>query len=437
MPQCPKAGLAMKRILAIAVALLIAVPLLVIGIEVMKSPEQDHPGVPVADSAAQVARGAYLAQAGNCMACHTVHGGDEYAGGRAIRSRFGDIYAPNITPDEETGIGTWSADDFWRAMHNGKSRDGSFLYPAFPYPNYTKVSRADSDAIHAYLQTVLPVKQQNREHDLSFPYNQRILLAFWRTLYFEPGIYQPETNQSVDWNQGAYLVQGLGHCSACHTSRDAFGGSAGSDSFAGGMIPMQNWYAPSLHPDAGSGLAAWDAQDIAALLRTGVSRQGAVYGPMAEVVSASLQHLTQKDVDAMAVYLKSLPAQEAQRPAKAMAAHGNTDAVLELGAKIYEQHCVECHAANGKGQPPAYPPLAGNTSLTTGPAVNPIRMILSGGFPPSTDGNPRPYGMPPYSMTLSDEEIAAVLSYVRTAWGNQGSLVSSVEVGRLRGTPLE
>lgn len=423
----------MKRFIFLVLFILIAVPLALIGSEVMQSPERDYPSLPVADTAAQLKRGEYLARAGNCMACHTVRGGNAYAGGRAIRTDFGDIYAPNITPDEETGIGSWSADDFWRAMHNGKSKDGSFLYPAFPYTNYTRVTREDSDALYAYLQTVPAVSQQNLEHDLRFPYNQRILLAFWRTLYFDPGIYQPETNQSIAWNRGAYLVQGLGHCSACHTSRDALGGGNGSDQFTGGMLIMQNWYAPSLHANVESGLGAWEKQDISDLLRTGVSRQGAVYGPMAEVVSTSLQHLDEEDVDAMAVYLKSLSHHDKQPPLKNIPSTSNAEAVLQLGAKVYQQHCVECHAANGKGMPPAYPPLAANTSLDAGPSINPIRMVLNGGFPPSTQSNPRPYGMPPFGMTLDDEEVAAVLSYIRTSWGNDGGMVSAIEVGRLRG----
>lgn len=427
----------MKRLLLIALIAIIVLPLAVIGIEIMKEPQSEHPSTPVTDTAAQASRGAYLAKAGNCMACHTIRGGEEYAGGRAIRTQFGDIYAPNITPEEDAGIGKWTSDDFWRAMHNGKSKDGSFLYPAFPYPNYTKVSREDSDAIYAYLRTVAPVKQANKGHTLRFPYNQRILLAFWRTLYFEPGVYQPETEQTVDWNRGAYLVQGLGHCSACHTSRDALGGSTTNNMLTGGVIPMLNWYAPSLHSNTEAGLDSWEVQDIANFLKTGVSDQGAVYGPMAEVVSGSLQHLAGEDIQSMATYLKAMPKENTPGSKKAAFTPRDPEAALKLGAKIYEQHCVECHSSNGKGKTAAYPPLAGNRSLTVTPAINPIRMVLSGGFPPSTEGNPRPYGMPPFSMTLNDEEVAAVVSYIRNSWGNEGGFVSSVEVGKLRGTPLE
>jgi mono/diheme cytochrome c family protein len=426
----------MKRILWVVLAAIILVPFLVIGLDIMREPGSDQTSAPVANPSEQIARGAYLALAGNCMACHTVRGGEEYAGGRAIPTPFGNIYSPNITPDEETGIGTWTADDFWRAMHNGKSKDGSFLYPAFPYPSYTKVTRADSDAIFAYFNTLAPVRQENREHDLRFPYNQRLLLAFWRARYFSPGVYQQEKNQSAEWNHGAYLVQGLGHCSACHTSRDAFGGSIAERDLAGGMIPMVNWYASPLISDAGVSLDDWEVKDIADLLQTGVSRQGAVYGPMAEVVSGSLQHLGRNDIDAMASYLKSIPGTETAVKPEPVQRSAEVDAMLARGAKLYEQHCVECHRADGKGSPPAYPPLAGARSLVAPSAVNPIRMVLNGGYPPSTAGNPRPYGMPPFGTALNDSEVAAVVSYIRMSWSNKGSLVSPIEVGRFRGTSL-
>jgi mono/diheme cytochrome c family protein len=427
----------MKRILIAVLALVILIPLAVIGLQLAHDPGSDTPSVAVANAAEQIKRGEYLARAGNCMGCHTTRGGNEYAGGRAIATPFGSIYSSNLTPDAETGIGKWTADDFWRAIHNGKSKDGSFLYPAFPYPNYTKVSRADADAIYAYFKTIPAVRQENREHELRFPYNQRMLLAFWRTLYFTPGEFEADTTQNAQWNRGAYLVQGLGHCAACHTARNALGGTVAEGDLAGGMIPMQNWYAASLTSNSGTGLGGWEVKDIADLLKSGVSQRGAVFGPMAEVVGQSLQHLSDSDIDAMAVYLKSIPksnAGEVQQPA---APSPEGERMLVQGAKLYEQHCVECHRADGKGIPPAYPPLADNQSLSVNSALNPIRMVINGGYPPSTGGNPRPYGMPPFGSALNDEEVAAVVSYIRTSWGNQGSVVSPIEVGRFRGAPIE
>lgn len=426
----------MKRILLILIALVIAVPALVIGIQLVHAPENDHPSPPVSNKDEQLVRGEYLARAGNCMGCHTARGGEQYAGGRPISTPFGMIYSSNLTPDD-TGLGRWTKDDFWRAIHNGKSRDGSFLYPAFPYPNYTKVTRADSDALFAYFQAQAPVKQENQEHDLRFPYNQRIMLAFWRTLYFRPGEFQPQASKSAEWNRGAYLVQGLGHCSACHTSRNALGGSIAEERLGGGMIPMQNWYASALTADKEIGLGEWEENDLADFLKTGVSERGAAFGPMAEVVGTSLQHLSDLDIRSMATYLKSAPTSfnaESRSRSTAPAANGD---VLKLGAKVYENQCATCHGADGKGAPPAYPPLAGNRSLAAEIAVNPVRMVLNGGYPPGTAGNPRPYGMPPFGTTLSDSEVAAVVSYIRASWGNQGTPVFPEYVTRLRGTPVD
>ena len=425
----------MKRLLPIALVLII--PATVIGSQWLNDPGSDVPGTALANGAEQIARGAYLARAGDCMACHTARGGKPYAGGRAIPTQYGDIFAPNITPDAGTGIGKWTSNDFWRALHNGKSRNGKFLYPAFPYPNYTKVTRADSDAIFAYFQTLAPVQQANREHALRFPYNQRLLLAGWRALYFRPGVYAPVASQSVEWNRGAYLVQGLGHCSACHTSRNLFGASDNRTELAGGLIPMLNWYAPSLTADTEAGLGSWEQQHIVDLLKTGVSARGAVFGPMAEVVSASLQHLADGDVKAMAGYLKTLPQTDAPAPPQAIVFSQDLKSVMKSGAKLYEKHCVECHQASGVGTPPAYPVLAGNRALSMDSAINPIRMVLNGGYPPSTDGNRRPYGMPPFAHELNDAEVAAVVSYIRNAWGNRAGMVSPIEVSRLRGTPLD
>jgi mono/diheme cytochrome c family protein len=429
---------AVRRILFIVLAAVVLVPVVLIGLQFVRDPGSELASSPVADTAAQIARGSYLARAGNCMACHTARGGSPYAGGRAIATPFGDIYSPNITPDMETGIGSWSADDFWRAIHNGKSRDGRFLFPAFPYTNYTKVTRADSDAMYAYFRTLPPVYRPNLEHRLRFPYNQRALLAVWRALYFRPGVYQPDTHQSAEWNRGAYLVQGLGHCSACHADRNALGAVEQNMDLGGGVIPMLNWYAPSLTSDAETGIGDWEVRHLADLLKTGVSARGATYGPMAEVVRESLQYLTDRDIRAMAGYLKSLPqtAASSQLQARQFTAQ-ETEATLELGAQLYQKHCIECHGGEGEGAPPAYPPLAGNRSITVNPAINPIRMVLNGGFPPSTAGNPRPFGMPPFGPALSDAEAAAVVSYIRNAWGNQASLVSPVEVARYRGVPLD
>ena len=400
-------------------------------------PDDVQRSVPAANADAQIALGKYLALAGNCAGCHTARGGALYAGGRAIETPFGSVYSSNLTPDLKSGLGSWTPENFWRALHNGKSKDGSLLYPAFPYPNYTRVTRADADALFAYLRTLAPVSQANREHALKFPYNNRFLLAGWRALYFKPGVYKPDAGRDTEWNRGAYLVQGLGHCNACHTGRDALGGTNIKSALAGGMIPMLNWYAPSLTSDAEAGLGNWETQHIVDLLKTGVSARGAVFGPMSEVVYMSLQHLAASDVAAMAGYLKSLPQTAAAADSVPPVAKQEAGRVMALGAKLYDKHCVDCHGATGAGMPPAYPPLAANRALTMRSAVNPIRMVLNGGFAPGTAGNPRPYGMPPFRPLLNDDEVAAVVSYIRNSWDNRAGLVSPIEVDRYRSAPLD
>ncbi|MFT5532717.1 MAG: mono/diheme cytochrome c family protein [Burkholderiaceae bacterium] len=421
----------MKRFLRIALFLLLAIPVLLITKEFIQTPGHEAVGVPITGSAMQVAQGKYLALAGNCMGCHTMRGGAQYAGGRPISTPFGTIYSPNLTQDKTSGLGNWSADDFWQALHNGKSRDGSFLYPAFPFTNYTRMTRPDSDAMYAYFKTLTPVDQNNRPNTLRFPYNQRALLSAWRVLYFTPGSQPVDASQSVAWNRGAYLVEGLGHCSACHASRTTLGGSTGG--LDGGLIPVLDWYAPSLTSSSEAGLGDWQQSHIVDLLQTGISPRGAVFGPMAEVVGASLQHLTEPDLQAMAGYLKSLP----QTNEPALQPVVLDESTRQLGSKLYEQHCVSCHRADGNGIPPHYPPLAGNRAITMASAINPIRIVLNGGFPPSTSGNPRPYGMPPFAAVLNDAEVAAVVSYTRATWGNVRPAVTAFEVARNRAIPSD
>lgn len=389
------------------------------------SPAPAPAAAPVANPLA--ARGAYLARAGNCLACHTTPGGAPGAGGRGIATPFGTIYAGNITPDP-TGIGGWTAGDFWQALHHGRSKDGRRLYPAFPYTSYTQVTRADADALHAYLMSLTPVARANTPHALRWPYSTQAALAVWRALYFSPGAFNADARQSAEWNRGAYLVRGLGHCAACHTTRNALGATDDKLDLAGGLIPSQNWYAPSLASPTEAGVADWPLADITQLLKTGTSPRASVLGPMAEVVQHSTQHLSDADLQAMATYLKALP--PATAPAKAPPPV--EAAVAGRGAKLYEQQCMQCHGERGEGVAGAYPALAGNRAVTMNATANLVQIVLNGGFAPATAGNPRPFGMPPYVLVFSDADTAAVLSHIRNAWGNRAAPVSELDVSRQR-----
>ncbi len=382
----------------------------------------------------QSQRGAYLARVGNCMGCHTTRGGKPYAGGRKMRTPFGVFVTPNITPDDDTGIGQWDKEDFWQAMHHGKSKDGRYLYPVFPYIEYTKVTRQDSDMIFAYMHSLPSVAQNNPPHKIDSPYDNQWLLRLWRTWYFTEGVYEPDSSKSEEWNRGAYLVQGLGHCSACHTSRNVWGASQDGE-LAGGEIMGTYWYAPSLISPLEAGMGDWPVEDIVELLSTGITSHAVTSGSMATIVRQSLQHLSADDMRAMAVYLQSISEKEidVRKTKKIPAMPEAVRQYLSKGELVYEKHCQDCHGVSGQGVPNIYPPLAGNRSVTMASSLNTIRSVLYGGYPPSTTGNLRPYGMPPYQHIIYDIEIAQVVSYIRNAWGNIGSLVSPFDVDQSRG----
>jgi mono/diheme cytochrome c family protein len=389
-----------------------------------------------------LARGRALAVLGNCGGCHTDRGGAPFAGGRPIVTQFGTFYTPNITPDRSTGIGQWSADDFWHALHDGYGRNGRLLYPAFPYPNYTKITRADSNALFEYLRSLSPVAKTSRAHELHFPYDQRTLLTVWRALYFRPGVYQADPARDAEWNRGAYLVQGWAHCNACHEPRNVLGAPQEGGNPSGGII--LDWYAPSLLNPNEAGLQDWSEHDIVTLLKSGrttgppeAEHSATTVGPMAEVVYESLQYVPEVDLRAMAVYLRSLPQVESRAGAGLDAARQSVSgSAYADGRTVYLQECADCHGQQGEGRSPVGPALAGNRALTLRSSTNAIRTVLFGGFPPGTGDNLRPFGMPPYYPSLSDEHIANVLTYVRTSWGNAAGPVGAAEVTENRGSPL-
>lgn len=415
-----------------AVAGVFAIVLVLVALVVWLNVRGETPvqtGVPSTPASAElIQRGAYLARAGNCIGCHTATGGPQFAGGRGVDTPFGVIVAPNITPDVKTGIGSWSPSEFGRAMRHGRSKDGRLLYPAFPYPSFTLVTRDDSDALYAFLRTVPAVEKSNEAHRLRFPYNTQAALAVWRAMYFRAGDFESEPKQSAEWNRGKYLVQGLGHCAACHSARNLLGGTSLNAEFAGGLMPDASWYAPSLASPREAGVQEWPRGDVIKLLKDGVSGHASVSGPMAEVVFTSTQHLAEKDLNAMASYLASIPVRDDQRPEVKRA---DAD-VMAKGERLYASHCAGCHGDQGRGVPNIYPALAGNRAVTLASHNNVIQVIRHGGFAPTTVGNRQPFGMPPYGQSLNSGEIAAVGTFVRQAWGNFASPVSSLDVVKVK-----
>lgn len=387
----------------------------------------------------QIERGQYLARAGNCVACHSARGSAPMAGGRRIDTPFGAVYSSNLTPDTHTGIGRWSPEDFWRALHHGRSKDGRLLTPAFPYNHTSVITRADSDDLLAWLQSLAPVNQPTPAHTLMWPLGTQPALAVWRSLFFSPTPFKPDSTQTADWNRGAYLVQGLGHCAACHSPRNALGASGAVDDLSGGLMPVVNWYAPDLTSDHETGLATSALSSIVQLLRTGESAQAQTSGPMAEVVQHGTQYMSEADLLAMAVYLKSR-AQKATAtaaPPKPPVQAKVSLAVAAKGLQIYDRHCAQCHGEQGQGiatatDATAYPVLAGNRAVLLSDPTNLVQMVLYGGYGPSTALHPRPFGMPPAVLELDDRDIAAVLTHLRTQWGNQASDVTPLQVNRIR-----
>ena len=380
-----------------------------------------------------IARGAYLARIGNCGHCHTAPGGGAFAGGRAIDTPFGPVYSSNLTPDRERGLGAWSADDFWRALHHGISKDQRLLNPAFPYTSFTRVTRSDADALFAYLQSLPPATTLNKPAALSWPYDSQWALRIWRKLYFTPfteaDTARTDPAHSAQWQRGAYLVQGLGHCLECHAARNALGAINSAVGARGGVLPITQWYAPALGDTSEASVAHWSQDATVHFLTTGVSPNGFATGPMAEVVLHGTQYLQTQDATAMALYLQTpeLFARNTEAAASGVIAHA-----AEPGLKLYGKFCADCHGDQGQGQPGAYPALAGNRNVTMDNTNNLVQVVLHGGFAPATQGNPRPYGMPPFMLQLNDEEVAQVLSHIRTAWGNQASAVSEFDISRLR-----
>jgi len=372
-----------------------------------------------------IERGRYLTSAGDCEACHTSQGGKPFAGGRPIPTPFGTIYSANITPDRQTGIGAWTNDQFYRALHQGVGADGENLYPAFPYPWYTKITREDAEAIRAFLGTLDPIKNQRPANNLDWPLNNRIVMDGWNELFFKPGTFKPDAAKTPEWNRGAYLVEGLGHCGACHTPTNFLGAAKTGSRLEGGTL--QDWYAPNLAGDLRNGLGSWSNEDIVTFLKTGRNDHSTAYGPMSEVITFSTSKLNDADLKAIAVYLKDIPA------GKSDSRTSQTDAkVIQTGQAIYLDNCSACHKSNGEGLPGMFPPLKGDATVQDRDPTTVVRLILNGAHAAVTNARPTPLSMPAFDWKLTDDQIAALASYVRNSWGNSAPTVSASEVQSLR-----
>jgi mono/diheme cytochrome c family protein len=385
--------------------------------------------------------GEYLARAADCVACHSIPGGKAFAGGLKMGTPLGAIYSTNITPDPETGIGRYSLADFDRAVRQGIAKDGHRLYPAMPYPSYVKLTDADVAALYDFfMKQVPPVRQANLKSEIPALLSFRWPLAIWNVFFAPSGSYVAKPDHDAAWNRGAYLVQGPGHCGACHTPRgiglqETSLDESGSNYLAGAELDA--WYAPSLRGNMRIGLGAWSKEDIAEFLKHGHNRVGTAFGSMIDVISNSTSYLSNGDIDAMANFLKSLPATSTQQPV----AYNNatTEALrngstTQPGGAVYTGVCVSCHGFDAKGFAPYMPTLAGNPVVLDDNPSSLINVALNGSNPLVVKGAPDAYRMPQFRQQLSDQDIADVVTLIRNGWGNRAPAVTAAQVAKLRKT---
>ena len=402
---------------------------------------------PEVEQAALIEKGRYLADAGDCTACHTVKGGKPFAGGLPIASPIGTLYSTNITPDKASGIGAYSLDEFDRAIRHGIAANGDSLYPAMPYPAYARINDDDMRALYAYfMHGVTPVSAENRANDVPWPLSMRWPLAIWRKVFApDPDAiaFKPERYGNAQVARGAYLVQGLGHCGSCHTPRALTLQEKALDEssplyLSGGPV-IDGWLAVNLRGNPADGLGSWSTADIVATLRSARSNTHAVLGAaMGDVVMHSTQYLNDGDLQAMAAYLKTLPASEHQvssfkaDPATAKALAAGQEG--SRGAELYVDNCAACHRTNGEGYERVFPKIAGNSSVLSADPVSMIRLVLAGSKLPATATAPSELGMPGFAWRMSDEEVAQLLTFIRNSWGNQAPAVNAAQVKQLRAT---
>ncbi len=432
-------GRATAAIATVGAALLLA--------PALASAAPDAPNAAQPPGAAQIERGRYLAKVANCAACHTSAGGAPFAGGLALKTGVGTVYSTNITPDTDTGIGAYTFEEFDRALRQGVARHGKRLYPAMPYPSYARLAEPDVQALYAYLRTeVKPVRQQAAEPEMRWPFGMRWLLRVWNWLFLEDGPVHSEASQSAEWNRGAYLVQAVAHCGACHTPRGVLMAEKGLDErsrhfLAGASV--EGWASTNLRGDPRTGLGSWTREDIAEYLHTGRNGHATSFGPMSEVIASSTQFMSQPDLAAVAAYLKSVPGARSDETPYSyesgtadMLAQGRFDAT---GARQYAEFCMPCHGADGKGFARVFPPLAGNPTVVDPDPSSLANLLLDGAVTARVGTAATDYRMPGYGWTMDNQELANVLTFIRTGWGNRASPVEEgtvaarrAEIGRQR-----
>jgi mono/diheme cytochrome c family protein len=386
-------------------------------------------GASADEPSAAVGRGRYVAAAANCISCHTRKGGAAFSGGRALATPLGTIHSTNITPDPETGIGSWSADDLKRALREGIAADGRHLFPVFPYPSYTRLRDQDIADLYAFLRTLKPVHAAPPGNDRAF--RMRWPMAIWNALFLDEGAYRPDPSQSAEWNRGAYLVRGPGHCGACHTPRawqlaerpaDALRGAVTCDGIDG--VGVRDWFAVDLAATR-QGLGAWTTGQIVDYLGKGASVRAGSFGPMNAVIANGTRHLSNDDLRAIAVYLKSLTGSDYAGEAVSAGAG-------QAGAPLYDRNCRECHGPSGRGGIFEGPPLAGSAVVQGANAASLINLILYGSDKPAGIGSASWESMPAYALKFGDTEVAALSNFLRASWGNRAAPVTPEMVARQR-----
>ena len=395
-----------------------------------------------------VQQGEYLARVGDCSACHTAPGGKPFSGGLALETPIGVIYSTNITPDKRTGIGDYSYEEFKQAVQRGIAKDGQSLFPAMPFPSYAKITDNDMRALYSYFQQgVAPVEQQNKTTQIPWLLNMRWPLTVWRWL-FSPAVKHTPSQQKSDSaiDRGRYLVEGLGHCGACHTPRGLFmqeralSNDVSGHFLAGAKNPIDGWIAGNLRADSPDGLANWSQQDLVEFLRYGRNNHAAAFGGMTTVITDSLQYLSTTDISAIAQYLKTL---SATKPVNALVDDKTTARALWLGddsavgASVYLDNCAACHKTNGEGYTRFYPALKGNSVVATADATSLIHIVLSGATLPAVKGAPSAITMPAFGWRLQDKQVADVVNFIRNSWGNHAEMqVTTKQVAELRASAL-